>query len=297
MILSLDKGFLYIAGGKVASEAFHLFTGHLADAAYSRIPMKKHLRYQVFKKEAEALFGDALPLDELMDMAVVRDPVSWLLSWYNSRARPGLKNPNNPRHFMYTGDIRIEQFLEEAADPNPPRRARVTPQHGFYTGMGLDGKPRCLLALDKLSEQIAELPDVFDHEIARQFQSPRINVSGRKLVQKDDLTQAQQDAICNFLAKDVALYEEALQCRPAEEFAKVDLPRVRASRDKVTEILRTQVDAQSLYLETLLARYVSLLHYGRREQAEEVLQEMFAAFPRPDVEQIVLEQTRRHSLS
>ena len=44
--------------------------------------------------------------------AFVRDPYDRMLSWYFYRKRKQLEDPSYPRHYLYTGNISFDEFVE-----------------------------------------------------------------------------------------------------------------------------------------------------------------------------------------
>ena len=85
-------------------------------------------------------------------MAIMREPVEWLSSWYRYRTRPGLRG--KPQS---TEAIDFERFVEAWTLDEPPEYARVGRQSRFLTdpddGSGVDH----LFSYDQFGQAVAFL--------------------------------------------------------------------------------------------------------------------------------------------
>jgi len=108
MLISLSKKFVFVANLKTASTAIEKALRPLAELALVESRFGKH---QTFR-EIETRFAWLLNLidpKEMFVFGVIRDPVDYMVSLYNSHTDPKFKA--NPR--LYAGDLDFEGFLRE----------------------------------------------------------------------------------------------------------------------------------------------------------------------------------------
>jgi 2-polyprenyl-3-methyl-5-hydroxy-6-metoxy-1,4-benzoquinol methylase len=108
MLISLSKSFVFIAGLKVASTAIENALGSRADLALVEARFGKHQRFS----EIETRFAWMLDLIDparLFVFGVMRDPVDYMISLYNSHTDPKFKEKSG----LYTGEMDFDRFLSE----------------------------------------------------------------------------------------------------------------------------------------------------------------------------------------
>ena len=89
-------------------------------------PILKHVPVYRFRRFVLPLLDKAGPVDDLETVAVVRDPIDWLSSWYRYRHPDDLAgHPNSTR------GVTFEQFVQEYMKPKPARFANVGSQAKF----------------------------------------------------------------------------------------------------------------------------------------------------------------------
>ncbi|MEO0757327.1 MAG: sulfotransferase family 2 domain-containing protein [Cyanobacteria bacterium J06648_16] len=52
------------------------------------------------------------PFDSFLKFAVIRDPLEWVISWYNFRSRPSLKRSQLQNKSAYAGNLSFNEFWE-----------------------------------------------------------------------------------------------------------------------------------------------------------------------------------------
>lgn len=130
-----------------------------ADAAILAPPQKKHCTVRRFNRHLRDFFTKQ-PQRRMELVAVVREPVSWLDSWYRYRGRAALKGTER-----YTGDMGFDRFVERwLADEKPV--AEIGRQSRFVAkaegGIGVDH----LFRYDQMSDLVAFLEERIGVEVA-----------------------------------------------------------------------------------------------------------------------------------
>lgn len=170
-------------------------------AAHAQLVMRarpeiKHLTLRQYGQHVAPLL-DTIPGKRFRTIAVVREPVSWLGSWYRYRARPqAAGSPNS------TAALDFERFVQDYLAADRPRHARLGRQSGFLTPA--PGKPPVdlLFQYEQLDRLVAFLSDALDTAI----DLPVVNVSPARDLSLSDTTAARLHAA---LAEDYVLWESA----------------------------------------------------------------------------------------
>ncbi len=124
-----------------------------ADAAIVNPPQHKHCTVRRYRAQLQKFFEQhgQRPLEI---MAVVREPVDWLSSWYRYRARDEIRGTPNS-----TAGMEFDSFVEAWLRDAPPNFARVGRQSRFVAAedgsLGVDH----LFRHDRLDLAVAFLED------------------------------------------------------------------------------------------------------------------------------------------
>lgn len=98
-----------------------------ADAAILNPPQQKHCTVRRYRNQLQKFF-EQRGQRKLELMAVVREPVSWLSSWYRYRARVEIAGTANS-----TADLSFDEFVDAWLHDDPPEFAKVGRQSRFIS--------------------------------------------------------------------------------------------------------------------------------------------------------------------
>jgi hypothetical protein len=195
MLIFWKQRLVILSVPKTGTTAIEAALADVASAAFLRPPEMKHTpayRYQRFLKPYLQNTAHGAPFTAV---ALMREPVDWLASWYRFRQRADLDG--TPRS---TTALSFAQFAAAyRADPRP-EVADVGGQARFLSGM--DGAP---LGVDRLFryEDMPAFLDWLQDRLALRVALPRVNVSPPGDV---DLPGADLAALRDHLAPEYALY-------------------------------------------------------------------------------------------
>ena len=127
MMVFLKDRLVFFATPKTASTSIEMALGPSCDIRISRVPNAKHTPYRKYKRLLEP-FILTLTEEEPDTIAVIREPVDWLGSWYRYRSRDSLSGAKNS-----TRDISFDTFVEGYLSDAPPAYARVGSQARFMS--------------------------------------------------------------------------------------------------------------------------------------------------------------------
>ena len=193
MIVSLTAGIAYLAMPKTGSTAIESVLAPECDIVMSGHPKLKHMRLRRFERFVRPLLKDA----QVETVAVIREPLDWLGSWYRYRARPQIAGSPNS-----TAGIGFDRFVRDWLSRTPPPHARVGRPADFLAAP--QGGPG--LAHLFRYDDFAALEALLSERFGRALALPRHNVSPVMDLALTPETRARAMAA---LAEDYAIYEGA----------------------------------------------------------------------------------------
>jgi hypothetical protein len=125
MLLSLTKKFLFVANLKTASTSIERVLGPHSEIRLTQSRFGKHQSFAEFSERFRWLLNVA-NINDLFIFGVMRDPVDYVLSLYNSHRIEQFRN--TPK--LYTGNMDFAQFISEWV---PKNIDQLRPQHSRFT--------------------------------------------------------------------------------------------------------------------------------------------------------------------
>ncbi|MFS4583317.1 gamma-glutamyl kinase [Phaeobacter sp. C3_T13_0] len=167
MLIFFKERLALLSVPKTGTTAYQSALMSRADMVFSNPPQLKHApvyRYNRWIRPMLAKVCDA----EMDLIAVMREPISWLGSWYRYRQRSDLRgHPNS------TIDISFDDFLRDACKGKPPAHADVGSQAKF-----LEPQPNgCAVTHLFRYETPDALHGFLQDRLQTQIAPPRLNVS------------------------------------------------------------------------------------------------------------------------
>lgn len=198
MLVFFKQRLVILSVPKTGSTALHEVLGAQADLVISGPPSLKHAPLYRFNRFIRPMYEKVCGVD-LDVMAVVREPVSWLGSWYRYRQRPELEGQLNS-----TAGLSFDEFVTAYCSATPPAFAKVGSQAAFLETRPNGARAKYLFAYDDrlsieafLAERLGTVPTM-----------QRVNVSPRKeLALSDDV----ETLLRKKHAASFALYASALK--------------------------------------------------------------------------------------
>ena len=226
MLISFTRRFVFIANTKNASTTIEHLLRPYSDIALTHPRYGKHFPYQRVAKKFGFLFGKYdLPIESFFRFGVIREPLDWVVSWYNYRSRERLARTRHPlKAANSTRGVTFEEFVEELLRPGEPRSfARIGSQ--FLPFVAADGTLGVdyLMPLDRVNADLPEIGKALGLESALMPERETKNVSP-KILRVDDVPAQLANRLRAHLAEDVELF------RKAEERAFGDVADVIRSK-------------------------------------------------------------------
>lgn len=192
MLIFWESRLVFLATPKAGSTAVEAALEGLANVAVQRPAALKHADLRTYRQHIEPWLHSVTG-ERFTTVALMREPVGWLRSWYRFRLRDDDEDPDHPM----TG-ISFAQFAEAYVRPNGMEAARVGTQSEFLTH-GEDRVDR-IFPYEDMETFTHYLEDRLDCAISL----PRINVPPAVDV---SLTAEQDDRLRQMMIRDFTLYQ------------------------------------------------------------------------------------------
>ncbi|THD83010.1 hypothetical protein E7811_12770 [Aliigemmobacter aestuarii] len=192
MLVFWEQRLAFLATPKTGTTAIESALESLAALSIQRPPILKHttvMRYHRFI----APYLEVSSGQEFDVVAVMREPRSWLSSWYRYRQRDDITDPRRS-----TQGITFDEFVRAYCAEEPPEFAAVGSQAQFF-------KPRNGKGLTRLFryEAIDSFVDFLEDRLGCAITLPRVNVSPEG---DTDLSGATEDLLRRYLKADFEIY-------------------------------------------------------------------------------------------
>jgi len=167
MLLFWKEKLVVLAVPKTGTSALEEALLPHADAAILGPPEKKHVTARRYRSQLAPFFENR-GARQLETMAVIREPVDWLMSWYRYRARPEIAGGPTS-----TAGISFDGFVEAWLSDPEPEFARVGRQSRFVSDASGTVIVDHLFRYESLDKAVAFL----EARLSRPLALPRRNVS------------------------------------------------------------------------------------------------------------------------
>ncbi len=125
MLVFFNERLAFLSVPKTGTTAYQVALAPRADMVISEPPMLKHAPVYRYNRFLRPMFKNVCGV-EMELMAVMREPVSWLGSWYRYRRRPFMDGKDNSTHH-----VTFDEFVLAYMKGDKPGFADVGSQANF----------------------------------------------------------------------------------------------------------------------------------------------------------------------
>ncbi|MCB2128593.1 MAG: hypothetical protein KDE03_05825 [Rhodobacteraceae bacterium] len=193
MLVFWKERLVYLATPKTGSTAIETALAPFATLAICDPPELKHTTVQRYRRFLQPFLG-ARDSRHFTVLAVMREPVDWLGSWYRYRQRDDIRRADRR-----TAGLSFEAFIDGYLADTPPEYARVGTQSDFLTPSRGAGPDR-LFRYENMPALVRFLEDRLDRAITL----PEANVSPKAAT---DLSAETLGKLRRHMDRDFRLYE------------------------------------------------------------------------------------------
>ncbi len=177
MLISMRYDFVFLCTPKCASTSVEAMLYPYSDIRLQGPNYLKHTNVREFETYIRPFLAAKTTVETLETICVVREPVSWLDSWYRFRARHRLRDPDHPSHDRSTADIAFPDFVRAYMSSPPPRfAANIDSQFDFVK----DGADEVGVQTIFRYERVEDLVAYMSRKVDASLTLPRRNVSPAK---------------------------------------------------------------------------------------------------------------------
>ncbi len=128
MLIFFDRRLVFLATPKAGSTAIEAALDSLANLAITRPEPLKHTTLAEFERHIRPWLEAKAGGDRFTTVALMREPLDWVRSWYRFRRRD---DDDDPAHPM--AGLDFEGFATACLQPDPPGFARIGRQADHLT--------------------------------------------------------------------------------------------------------------------------------------------------------------------
>ncbi len=194
MLIFWTQRLVFLANTKTGSTSIEAALEQMAHVAIRRPPELKHMPARRYAKHLRPLL-EKPGGGHFTTVAVMREPIVWLGSWYRYRSREEIAGGARS-----TAEMTFPQFVEAYLSDHPPAFARVGSQARFLSDE--DGTPLVdrIFRYESIGKFVHHLEDIFGCELTL----PHLNVSPAVGI---DLTGDLRERLRQRFAPDYAIYD------------------------------------------------------------------------------------------
>lgn len=170
MLVFWKEKLVLLAVPKTGTSALEQVLGPKADMAILEPPELKHAPIYRYNRFFRPMFEKPCKTFDMQTMALVREPISWLGSWYRYRRRPFNKGRPTSTH-----DISFDSFVHAYCEAKPLPFANVGSQARFLEAPAGGKGPDHLFRYENQDQWQGFLQD----RLAIELDLPQVNVSPR----------------------------------------------------------------------------------------------------------------------
>lgn len=193
MLVFWDAKLVFLATPKTGSTAVEVALESLAEVSIQRPPVLKHTPIYRYRRFIEPFLMKSTT-DPFTVVALMREPVSWLSSWYRYRQREDVMAPQNS-----TQGMSFDDFVRGYMQKPKAAFAQVGSQSRFLLGGDLGPVDRIFCY-----EQMGSFVTFLENRLGCEVNLPRVNVSPAL---ETPLSAAVEADLRRHAAADFTLYE------------------------------------------------------------------------------------------
>jgi hypothetical protein len=198
MLVFFKENLVFLAVPKTGTTAYETALRGRADIIYRKRPSLKHTPARKFVRVIAPFLDSAHDLRP-ETMAVIREPVDQMRSWYRYRQKPALDGAPNS-----TKDLSFSDFIGAFLSDTPIPAAKLGTQHRFLTGKSNEVLVDHLFAYEKPTSLLAFLERRFETDL----KIPVKNVSPSAV--DTSLPEPLEKRLRKRLAPDIELHQDVL---------------------------------------------------------------------------------------
>ncbi len=164
MRVSIEYKFTFLCQPKCASTSIEKALDPYSQLSTSPHHKLKHKNFRQYERHIKPFINQK----NMEVVCLMREPISWLNSWYRYRCRPRIKNSPN-----YCGNLTFQEWIEEYLLEERPSRSNIGVQNTFFSNSKGE------IGVDKIFkyENLEEIIKFFESKVGKTIEIPQLNKS------------------------------------------------------------------------------------------------------------------------
>tara|TARA_Y100000296_G_scaffold80962_1_gene107209 strand:+ start:1210 stop:1779 length:570 start_codon:yes stop_codon:yes gene_type:complete len=184
---------------KAASTSIESELSNFFNISISGEHIVKHINFRNYESKVLPMLSNFVSTERIETMCIIREPVSWVRSWYKYRSRESILQTGKKNN--YCGHLTFEQFVLEYMKPSKRESfANLNTQWDFVKDKNNELGINHLFKYDELDT----FKNFVEKRIGKSLTIPSLNVSPNV---DSDLSAETSKKLKRYLAKDIELYE------------------------------------------------------------------------------------------
>jgi hypothetical protein len=180
--------FIFVANTKCASTSIH--TSRLAEISDIKLTDYRiggHISIEDIYDKFNFIF-DKTEFKEFFKFGIIRDPLDWVVSWFNFRSRPELRDPKHQNHKYYAGEMTFSEFWHLRKN-----EGLLKPQSNrFFSSKNEKIRIDYLVRLENLIEDLSTIREILGLD---SLEIPKINESLVRRIEPNDVEDSIKEEI------------------------------------------------------------------------------------------------------
>lgn len=110
--IKTQKRFIFISNAKCASTSIEAVLEKYSHIVIKDPPYLKHMSYLEMVDNFDFLFSKSgFEPNTFYKFAIIREPIDWIVSWFNYRSREELKNSAHKDRGTYLGNVTFDDYI------------------------------------------------------------------------------------------------------------------------------------------------------------------------------------------
>jgi gluconolactonase len=195
--------FIFVANTKCASTSIeHSKIAEISDIklSYGRARIGRHMSIDDIYEKFNFVFEE-FKFNEFFKFGVIRDPLDWVVSWFNFTSRPELRDPKHRYHKNYTGEMTFTEFWHLKKNTGFLK----LPQNNMFFSIKSESiRVDYLARQEKLLEDFSLIQDILGLD---SLKIPKINESSVRRINPNDVEDSFKEEIREKYRSDYDLIE------------------------------------------------------------------------------------------
>jgi hypothetical protein len=172
--------FIFVANTKCASTSIHTSTiAEISDIKLIYAWIGRHISLEDIYDKFNFIF-EKVQFNEFFKFGIIREPLDWVVSWFNFNSRPELRDPIHQAHKNYTGEMTFSEFWHLRKN-----EGLLKPQtNKFFSSKNEKIRIDYLVRLENLIEDLSTIREILGLD---SLEIPKINESLVRRIEPNDV--------------------------------------------------------------------------------------------------------------